>query len=192
VLQAALVSPCALLGVFILALTPTCALVWRRVGVLLLGAFLLGVLVFWGMEKVSLQRSPREMALILKSRWQPGAGLVGYRLYSQGVSFYSGQIFHILEFPTELDYGRKLAPKNSLFFQTSEEMASWVKSRPLVFFFLKPANLSYLEKELPGKFHFLARHKNSILVTYEGSSPPARENVGKKLIPANPRPAAGN
>ncbi|MEW6659534.1 MAG: glycosyltransferase family 39 protein [Thermodesulfobacteriota bacterium] len=190
--QGALVAPIALLGVFIMALTPSFALIWRRLGVLLLGAFLLGALVFWGMEKVSRQRSPREMALILKSSWQPGAGLVGYRRYSQGISYYSGQIFHILEFPTELDYGRKLAPHNSLFFQTSGEMISWVKSRPAVFFFLKAANLPYLERELPGKYHFLARHKNSILVGYEGSSQYARENAGKNPIPTSPRLTAGH
>jgi hypothetical protein len=190
--QGALVAPAALLGVFIMALIPTIALIWRRLGSLLLGAFLLGVPVVWGLEKVSLERSPRDMALILKSRWQPGAGLVGYRRYSQGISYYSGQVFHLLEFPTELDYGRKLAPDNSLFFRTSGEMVSWVKSRPVVFFFLKGANLPYLERELPGKFHFLGRHKNSILVDYEGSSPQARENAGKRLIPAGPRPTAGN
>ncbi|MHB8066864.1 MAG: glycosyltransferase family 39 protein [Desulfobaccales bacterium] len=188
VLQGALVTPCALLGVVVLALTPTFALILRRVGVLLVGAFLLGVLVFWGMEKVSVQRSPRDLALILKSRWQPGAGLVGYRLYSQGMSYYSGQIFHILEFPTELDYGRKLAPQNSLFFRTSEEMLSWVKSRSLVFFFMKPRDLGPLEQELPGKFNFLGWYKNSILVSYEGSS----QHAGQRLIPAGPLLAAGN
>ena len=192
VIQGALLTPCVLLGVFVLALTPTFALIWRRVGVLLVGAFLLGVLVFWGMEKVSVQRSPREMALILKSRWQPGAGLVGYRLYSQGLSFYSGQIFHILEFPTELDYGRKLAPNNSLFFHTPEEMASWAKSRSLVFFFLKPGNLAPLEQELPGKFHFLAWHKKSILVSYNEESLHTRENAGNRLIPARALLSAGN
>lgn len=188
VLQGALVTPCALLGVAVLALTPTFALILRRVGVLLVGAFLLGVLVFWGMEKVSEQRSPRDLALKVKSRWQPGAGLVGYRRYSQGLSYYSGQIFHILEFPTELDYGRKLAPQNSLFFRTSEEMLSWVKSKPLVFFFMKPADLGRLEQELPGKFHFLGWFKNNILVSYEGSS----QHAGQRLRPAGPLLTAGN
>ncbi len=192
VVQGALVSPCALLGVIILALTPTFALIWRRVGVLLVGAMLLGVLVFWGMEKVSEQRSPREMALILKSQWRPGAGLVGYRLYSQGLSFYSGQIFHILEFSTELDYGRKLAPKNSLFFHTPEEMVSWVKSRSLVFFFLRPGDLGRLEQDLPGKIHLLAWYKNNILVSYNPESLHARENAGNRLIPVRPFLAASN
>jgi 4-amino-4-deoxy-L-arabinose transferase-like glycosyltransferase len=192
VLQGVLVSPCALLGLFILALIPTLALIWRRLGVLLVGALVLSLLVFWGMEKVSRIRSPREMGLILKSQWQPGAGLVGYHLYSQGLSFYSGQIFHILEFSTELDYGRKLAPENSLFFQTPEEMASWAKARPVVFFFLKPKGLGFLEREAPGKYHFLARHKNSILVRYDGSSQHAGEKSGESLLPASPRLTAGH
>jgi 4-amino-4-deoxy-L-arabinose transferase-like glycosyltransferase len=190
--QTALVAPCVLLGVFVLALTPTLALIWPRAGVLLVGAFFLGVLVFWGMEKVSVQRSPRAMGLILKSRWQPGAGLVGYRLYSQGLSFYSGQIFHLLEFSTELDYGRKLAPDNPLFFRTPGEMAAWAQSRPLVFFFLKKDNLGPLKQELPGKFHFLAGYKNSILLEYNGASLPAGDHAGKRLIPASPLLSAGN
>jgi len=192
VIQGALVSPCALLGVIVLALTPTFALIWRRVGVLLVGAMLLGVLVFFGMEKVSEQRSPRDMALILKSQWRPGAGLVGYRLYSQGISYYSGQIFHILEFPTELDYGRTLARQNSLFFHTPEEMASWVKARPLVFFFLRAGDLGRLEQELPGKFHLLAWYKYNILVSYNVESQQARENAGNRLISARPLLAASN
>ncbi len=188
VLQGALVTPCALLGVAILALTPTFALILRRVGVLLVGAFLLGVLVFWGMEKVSEQRSPRDLALTLKARWRPEAALVGYRRYSQGISFYSGQIFHILEFPTELDYGRKLAPQNSLFFRTPEEVFSWAKSRPLVFFFTKPGDLGPLQEELPGKFRLLGWFKNSILISYEGSS----QHAGQRLLPASPLLTAGN
>ena len=182
VLQGALVTPCALLGVVILALTPSFNLILRRVGVLFVGAFLLGTLVFWGMEKVSEQRSPRDLALILKSRWRPGAGLVGYRLYSQGISFYSGQIFHILEFSTELDYGRKLVPQNSLFFRTPEEMLSWAKARPMVFFFMKPRDLGRLQEELPGKFRLLGWYKNSILVSYEGSS----WHAENRMVPAGP------
>ncbi len=191
-LQGGLVAPGTLLGVLVLALTPTIALVWRRLEVLLAGALVLSLLVFWGMERVSQQRSPREMGLMVKSQWQPGAGLGGYYLYSQGLSFYSGQIMHILEFSTELDYGRKLAPHNPLFFRTPQEMAAWAKSRPVVFFFLKPKSLGFLERDVPGKFHFLARQKNSILVRYDGPSQHAREDAGKKLIPATPPRTAGH
>jgi len=157
-------------GLLILALTPTCALIWRRPGVLVAGALLLSFLVPWGMQMVSAQRSPQAMGRIVKSQWRPGAALVGYRLYSQGLSFYSGQIFHLLSFATELDYGRKLAGTTSLFFDTSQEMAAYVRGRPLVFIYLRAKSLPYLEKELPGKFHFLARQKNSILVKYEAET----------------------
>ena len=33
----------------------------------------------------------------------PGDALVGVYLYSQGLSFYSGQIFHLMDSRTELD-----------------------------------------------------------------------------------------
>ena len=179
-------------GLLILALTPTLTLVWRRPGVLVAGALLLSTLVPWGMGQVSTQRSPREMGLILKSRWQSGAGLVGYRLYSQGLSFYSGQIFHLLSFPTELDYGRKLARTTSLFFDTSPEMAAYVRTRPLVFFFLRPGDRASLEAELPGKFSFLAQFKNSILLSYEDESLRAGGSGGGKISPADSSPHSGS
>jgi 4-amino-4-deoxy-L-arabinose transferase-like glycosyltransferase len=174
-----LLAPLFFPGLLILALTPTLALIWRRAGVLVGGALLLSMLVPWGMELVSLQRSPREMGLILRHKWQPGAALVGYRLYSQGLSFYSGQIFHLLSFATELDYGRKLAGTTSLFFDTPQEMAAYVRSRPLVFFFLRPDEHAALEQELPGKFRFLARQKNSILISYKEETLRAGKDLEK-------------
>lgn len=190
--KADLLWPVLPLLLLVLGFTCTFALLFRRVGVLVLGAWLFCALVPWGMEKVSLERSPREMARFLQSRWQPGAALVGYRLYSQGLSFYSGQAFHLLSFPTELDYGRRLARATSLFFDTPQEMAAYVRSKPLTFFFLRAGDLSSLEQELPGKFSFLARQKNSILVVYEAESLQVRENAGKKLIPARPSPSPGS
>lgn len=174
-----LLAPLFLPGLLILALTPTLTLIWRRPGVLVAGALLLSALVPWGMEKLSTQRSPREMGLTLRSEWQPGAALVGYRLYSQGLSFYSGQVFHLLSFSTELDYGRKLAGTTSLFFDTSQEMAAYVRTRPLVFIFLRVEDRPALEQELPGKFRFLARWKNSILMIYDEESLRVRENAEK-------------
>ena len=77
------------------ALTPLAALLWRHLGALLLGALLLSALVPRGIDQVSLGRSFKDMGLALKSHWQPGAALVGVGLYSQGLSFYSGHIFHL-------------------------------------------------------------------------------------------------
>ena len=57
----------------ILALTPLAALVLRRLEVLVVGALLLGLILPLGMNRVAVQRSPREMGLTLKEHWQPGA-----------------------------------------------------------------------------------------------------------------------
>jgi hypothetical protein len=176
-----LLAPLFLPGLLILALTPTLTLIWRGPAVLVAGALLLSALVPWGIEKISAQRSPKEMGLALKSQWQPGAALVGYRLYSQGLSFYSGQIFHLLSFSTELDYGRKLAGTTSLFFDTTREMAAFVGKRPLVFFFLRIEDRASLAQELPGSFLFLARHKNSILLSYGEESLRAEESSKSKV-----------
>ena len=173
-----LLRPLFLPGLLILALTPTIALIWRRPGVLVAGALMFSLLVPWGMEKISVQRSPRELGLSLKSRWQPGGALVGYRLYSQGLSFYSGQVFHLLSFSTELDYGRKLAGTTSLFLETPQEMAVFVRSRPGVFFFLRDEDQASLERELPGRFNFLGRWKNYMLIDYDEESLQVRKSAG--------------
>jgi 4-amino-4-deoxy-L-arabinose transferase-like glycosyltransferase len=96
------------------ALTPLAALIWRHLGALLLGALLLAALVPRGIDQVSLGRSFKDMGSALKSRWQPGAALVGVQLYSQGLSFYSGHIFHLLGGRTELDFGELLSPEKGL------------------------------------------------------------------------------
>lgn len=172
-----LLRPLFLPGLLILALTPTIALIWRRPGVLVAGALMFSLLVPWGMEKISVQRSPRELGLNLKSRWEAGGALVGYRLYSQGLSFYSGQVFHLLSFSTELDYGRKLAGTTSLFFETPQEMAVFVRSRPGVFFFLRDEDQASLERELPGRFNFLGRWKNYMLMDYDEESLQVRKSA---------------
>jgi len=150
------------------ALTPLAALTWRHLGALLLGALLLSALVPRGIEQVSLGRSFKDMGLALKSRWQAGAALVGVHIYSQGLTFYSGHIFHLLGCRTELDFGRELAPGNPIFFKSVEEMAKFARSRPRIFFFLNADDQGYLEQAFPHKLRLLASHKNCFLLEYEG------------------------
>ncbi|MBM4273182.1 MAG: hypothetical protein FJ134_01790 [Deltaproteobacteria bacterium] len=150
------------------ALTPTLTLIWRREAVLFLGALLLAATIPLGMEKVSLQRSPRGIGQVVKSEWQPGAALIGFNHYSQVVSFYSGQPFHLLKGGTELEFGRTLAPEKGLFFSKPGELAAFALTRPKAFIFLKAHDLPGLKRALPGKFPLLARYKDAILVTYDG------------------------
>jgi hypothetical protein len=119
-------------------------------------------------EAVSLKRSPRELGQMVKARWQPGAALIGVHLYSQGLSFYSGQIFHLLDFRSELDFGRRLKPGNDLFFAHRRDLAAFAQTRPVSFFYLKADDLPDLEKEFPRKLTLLARQKDCILLSYEG------------------------
>jgi 4-amino-4-deoxy-L-arabinose transferase-like glycosyltransferase len=151
-----------------LALAPTLALITRRLGVLFLTALLLSTLAPVAMERLSLQRSPRELGRIVESHWQPGAALVGVQLYSQGLSFYSGQIFHLVNFRTELDFGRHLDPGSGLFFSSPAELRAFVEARPVVFFYLKDHDLTGLEQGLPGEFRLLALHKDCLLASYKG------------------------
>jgi 4-amino-4-deoxy-L-arabinose transferase-like glycosyltransferase len=152
------------------ALTPLAALFWRHLGALLLGALLLSALVPRGIEQVSLGRSLKNMGLALKSHWQPGAALVGVQLYSQGLSFYSGQVFHLMESRTELNFGRKLAPERErdLYFASVPEMAKFARSRSNVFFYLTADDVSYLEQGFPHKLELLSRYRNCILLKYKG------------------------
>jgi 4-amino-4-deoxy-L-arabinose transferase-like glycosyltransferase len=161
-------TPLLIPGLLVFSLTPLTVLLWRRVGLLFLGALLLSALVPPVLEAVSLTRSPREVGRAVQGHWQPGAALVGVNLYSQAVSFYSGQIFHLTDFRTELQFGRRLAPQSGLFFAGPREMAAFAASRPLTLFYLKTHDLPVLEREVPGKLRLLARHKDCILLGYEG------------------------
>ena len=150
------------------ALTPLAALIWRHLGALLLGALLLSALVPRGIEQVSLGRSFKDMGLALKSRWQPGAALVGVHLYSQGLSFYSGHIFHLLGCRTELDFGQLVRPEQGLRLADKEALPAFTAATPVTFFFLKVHDLPWLAQGLPGNFRPLASHKDCILSAYEG------------------------
>jgi hypothetical protein len=149
-------------------LTPLAALLWRHLGALVLGALLLSALVPRGIDQVAPGRSFKDMGLALKARWQPGAALVGMQLYSQGLSFYSGQVFHLMGCRTELDFGVRLAPDRGLCLADKGALPAFTAGHPVTFFFLKADDHSWLAEGLPGKFHPVASHKDCILTVYEG------------------------
>jgi 4-amino-4-deoxy-L-arabinose transferase-like glycosyltransferase len=163
-----LASPYLLAVSLIWVLTPLAALFWRHLGALLLGALLLAALVPRGIDQVAPMRSFKDMGLVLKSHWQPGAALVGVQLYSQGLSFYSGQVFHLMGCRTELDFGQRLAPEKGLCLAGKEALPAFTGAHPVTFFFLKVHDLPWLAEGLPGKFRPVALHKDCILTAYEG------------------------
>jgi 4-amino-4-deoxy-L-arabinose transferase-like glycosyltransferase len=166
--RAALFEPFLPWGLAAFALTPTVTLMWHRPYLLLAGALLLSTLVPLVMEEVSLWRSPREAGLALKSRWCPGAALVGFQRYSPGISFYSGQPFHILELQSELDFGRRLSPESGLFFPGPAQAAAFARARGRVFFFMRPELLPEFKQYLPGNYLPMARYRDCLLLAYEG------------------------
>ncbi|MBM4293546.1 MAG: hypothetical protein FJ126_01390 [Deltaproteobacteria bacterium] len=152
----------------LLVVIPLATLIFRRVELLCLGALALALILPGAMERVALQRSPRELGLALREHWRPGAVLIGWRLYSQGVSFYSGQPFVILDFPTELEFGRRLDPQAGFFVTSPQEVAALVQSRPAAFIFVKERVLFRVREALGGDFRTLARYRDCLLVTPEG------------------------
>jgi 4-amino-4-deoxy-L-arabinose transferase-like glycosyltransferase len=166
--RAHLTLPFCLTLTVVWALTPLAALIWRHLGVLLLGSLLLAALAPLALTQVSQGRSFKDMGLALKSRWQPGAALVGVQLYSQGLSFYSGRIYHLLGCRTELDFGERLAPEKGLCLADKAALPAFTAAHPLTFFFLKADDLAWLQEGLPGKFRRVASHKDCILTAYEG------------------------
>ena len=167
-----LARPYLLVVAAVFTLTPAFALLNRRRVLLFLGAgaLIFSILLPVGMERLSRERSPREMGRLLKSLWQPHAALVGVYLYSQGLSFYSGQVFHLVEFRTELDFGRKLAPEQErrLCLTGVGDLVNFVQNRPLVFLYMKERYLEGLETRLPGKLRLLNRQGDCLLLAYEG------------------------
>jgi 4-amino-4-deoxy-L-arabinose transferase-like glycosyltransferase len=163
--QAAFLKPCLAVSLAVLALTPTAALILPRVEVLLVGALLFGAVLPLGMERLAVTRSPRELGLALRDRWQPGAALVGVYLYSQGLSFYSGQVFHLLDFRTELDFGHRLAPGSGLFLKNYDDLQAFGAARPLVFFYLKAKDYQRLQDRVPREYDLVARLNDCLLVS---------------------------
>ncbi|MGD0216136.1 MAG: glycosyltransferase family 39 protein [Desulfobaccales bacterium] len=167
-----LARPYLLVVAAVFTLTPAFALLDRRRVLRFLGAgaLIFSILLPVGMERLSRERSPREMGRLLKSLWQPHAALVGVYLYSQGLSFYSGQVFHLVEFRTELDFGRKLAPEQErrLCLTGVGDLVNFVQNRPLVFLYMKERYLEGLETRLPGNFRLLSRQGDCLLLAYEG------------------------
>jgi hypothetical protein len=117
---------------------------------------------------VSRERSFKGMGLALKSQWRPGDALVGLQLYSQGLTFYSGQVFHLLGCRTELDFGERLAPERGLCLADKALLPAFTAAHAATFFFLKADDLAWLKEGLPGKFRRVASHKDCILTAYEG------------------------
>jgi hypothetical protein len=93
---------------------------------------------------------------------------VGVHLYSQGLSFYSGQIFHLMGCRTELDFGQRLAPEKGLCLADKAALPAFTAAHPVTFFFLKVHDQPWLAEGLPGNFRPLASHKDCILSIYEG------------------------
>lgn len=168
VAQAAPLTPYAGGILLLLALAPSLALCFRRVEILLVGALGVVALLPLAVERLGPLRSPRPVGLVLKENWRPGDALIGVGLYSQGVSFYSGQVFHLLDFRTELDFGKRLAPETGLIFKTTEELRRFTASRPRVFFYLKPPELKRLQDLVPVTCQVLVRHWDCLLVVAEG------------------------
>lgn len=154
--------------ILIFLLTPAVALAWRRLPPLGLGALALTLTLPWAMTLVGHYRSPREAGLAVAARWQPGAALVGVRLYSQGLTFYAGQPMHLLDFDTELDFGQSLAPESGLFFPDWNEMLAFARSRPQVFFLVREKGFPRLKERLPGHWEVVARHKDCLLAAFTG------------------------
>ena len=117
----------------------------------MLGALLLAALVPRGIDQVSPGRSFKDMGLALKSRWQPGAALVGVQLYSQGLSFYSGQIFHLMGCRTELDFGVRLRPEQGLCLADKGALPAFTAAHPVTFFFLKVRRSPLAGRRAAGK-----------------------------------------
>ena len=100
---------------------------------------------------MSQERSPRELGLALKSRWQPGAALVGVQLYSQGLSFYSGQVFHLMGCRTELDFGRAPGAGAGLMSGRQGGVAGLYRGPPGDLLFPEGDDLAWLSRRVAGE-----------------------------------------
>jgi len=134
--------------------------------ILIYGALFLCVLGILGMGKVAEVRSPRALAQVLRSHWQPGEILVGYQVYSQGLSFYSGLPFHLLLSSTELDFGRAHTPGAAqLFLPDLPALQAFLAEKPRAYLLLKREARDHAAAQLGRPFTELGAWKDLLLVT---------------------------
>lgn len=166
----AYLSPYPLGALAVLGSIPALILIgrrWPRVQwpLLLLGAVALNSLVILGMEPVASRRSTRAMARVINSSWQPGEALIGYQVYSQSLSFYTGQEMYIYGLSSELDFGAQHAPDSPLFLARPEDLVRLVQQRPRVYLILKKEALERVQQQLSEPLRIVQEWKNCLLVS---------------------------
>lgn len=129
-------------------------------------AMALNLLILPLTERIALQRSPRHLAQLINSQWQPGDALIGFQFYSQGLSFYTGQDFYIYNLRTELEFGRRHSPLTHLFLDTPPELAQLVQQYRRTYLIVNQDLLDKVRAILPGSCHILGQWKNYLLCSF--------------------------
>ncbi len=142
----AYLAPLLWLFTLTLAATPTLLLLKPfsprgRCRLLLAAALILNVILMMGSERLSEIRSPRQAAQVINSHMPPEGILLGYQLYSQGLSFYTGQPFYLYKIRGELDFGIRQSPHNPYYLNTEAELSELLHRRHRFFLLISPEEL---------------------------------------------------
>ncbi|MBM4289057.1 MAG: phospholipid carrier-dependent glycosyltransferase [Deltaproteobacteria bacterium] len=132
---------------------------------LLAGAVGLNLLLLLGIERVAEVRSPRSMAQAIQARWSDDSALVGFHLYSQGISFYARQPFHLFRIRGELDFGLSQRPDNPYYFTREEQLRELLRQHPHFFVLVDKKKLKIFQEISKDPITILTQWKNQLLIT---------------------------
>lgn len=131
--------------------------------VLLAAAVSYNLILIIGVEKLAPSRSPREVAAVVRAQARPEDILLGYQLYSQGLSFYTGRPCYLYRIRGELDYGLQQRPGTPYYLSDAAAVRQQLASRRG--FILAPAAaVSALATELELPLQPLATWKKFLLL----------------------------
>jgi 4-amino-4-deoxy-L-arabinose transferase-like glycosyltransferase len=164
------ISPFPLILGLVLTISPLLLLTGligaaHRQHLLLSSALLLSLVLLFAGERVAETRSPKTLAQVINSRWQPDDIIVGFHNYSQGISFYTGQPFYLFQTRGELDFGLQQQPENLYYLYWPAQLPALLHQHPGFFLVIDQNNLSFFQSLYREPITILAQWKNYLLIS---------------------------
>jgi len=167
--RAALLMPYLRAGGVLLVLLPFILLVgpprlgWIR-PILASGALALALLIMLGVERLAVERSPRDLARLIIAQRQADTVIVGYQMYSQALSFYTGQPLYLYGIRGELAFGLGQRPGNPYYLGTSSALTTFLQQHSDVMMIISEEQLQDRQGIFPQPVKVLGRWRQYLLI----------------------------
>jgi hypothetical protein len=128
-------------------------------------ALLLSLVLLLAAERVAENRSPKPLAQAINSRWQADDIVVGFQLYSQAISFYTGQPFYLFQTQGELKFGLEQQPDKLYYLHYPAQLPALLRHHPGFFLIIDQNNLKYFQNLYKEPISILAQWKNYLIIS---------------------------